>query len=164
MEALRKNLNSHVGQSLAGQKVVLADEFSYTDPVDGSKTEGQGIRIGFDNQSRIVYRLSGTGTEGATLRVYIERHEPNPELHNEDPQTALSDLIQSANSIAGIREHTNRTFPSVITWVDPISNHMQASVVECKLSTQRETIETQNDPYKWESGCSEIECLNIVSN
>ncbi len=115
MEALRKNLNSYVGQRLAGREVVLADEFSYTDPVDGSKTKGQGIRVGFDDQSRIVYRLSGTGTEGATLRVYIERHEPNSELHHQDPQAALADLIQSANSIAGISEHTGRKSPSVIT-------------------------------------------------
>jgi phosphoglucomutase len=78
-------------------------------------SEKQGIRIGFRDGSRIVYRLSGTGTEGATLRVYIEAYEPDPARHNLDTQQALADLIDIANRLAGIRERTGRDQPTVIT-------------------------------------------------
>jgi phosphoglucomutase len=112
---LRDHVGGLVGQRFGDYQVELGDDFSYTDPVDQSLSSGQGIRVGFAGGARIVYRLSGTGTEGATLRVYIERHEPDPQRHDQDPQTALADLIAIADSIAGIREHTGRERPSVIT-------------------------------------------------
>jgi phosphoglucomutase len=92
-----------------------ADDFSYRDPVDESVSTNQGIRILFEGGSRIVYRLSGTGTEGATLRVYIERYEPDPAQHDRDTQEALAPLIEAAEKIAAIREHTGRDRPTVIT-------------------------------------------------
>ena len=95
--------------------VTHADDFAYTDPVDGSVTEHQGIRIGFDDDSRIVFRLSGTGTEGATLRVYLERFEPDPARQGVDTQAALASLIALADRIAGIAERTGRSAPTVIT-------------------------------------------------
>ena len=76
------------GSRLGGDTVEHADDFAYTDPVDGSRSAHQGIRIGFDDGSRIVFRLSGTGTEGATLRVYLERYEADPGRHDRDPQDA----------------------------------------------------------------------------
>ena len=96
-------------------QVQYADEFSYSDPVDGSVSEHQGIRIGFAGGSRIVYRLSGTGTRGATLRVYFERYEPDPEKQGLDAQTGLADLIAVGDEIAGIRSGTGRDAPDVIT-------------------------------------------------
>jgi phosphoglucomutase len=75
----------------------------------------QGIRILFEGGSRVVFRLSGTGTSGATLRVYIERYEPDAARHGLDTQAALADLIAAADEIAGIRRHTGRERPSVIT-------------------------------------------------
>jgi phosphoglucomutase len=98
----------------AGMNVVkLADDFAYLDPIDGSRTEKQGIRIVFEDGSRVVFRLSGTGTAGATLRVYIERFEPKlPDL---DTQQALADLISFARQKARIAEKTGRSEPSVIT-------------------------------------------------
>jgi phosphoglucomutase len=92
-----------------------ADDFSYTDPVDGSITLGQGLRILFDDGARIIFRLSGTGTEGATLRVYFERFEANPDRFDQDAQTALADLIEFADEVAGIQSRTGRSAPSVIT-------------------------------------------------
>ncbi len=108
------------GLSLAGGRlgaytVAFNDDFSYTDPVDGSVSRNQGIRVVFQDGSRIVFRLSGTGTEGATLRVYIERFEPDPTRHDADPQTALADLIAIARDLAQIESRTGRTEPSVIT-------------------------------------------------
>ena len=96
-------------------KIASADDFAYNDPVDGSVSKNQGIRILFEGGSRVVFRLSGTGTSGATLRVYIERFEPDPARHDLDTQKALADLIQAAEDIAGIRAHTGRDKPSVIT-------------------------------------------------
>jgi len=95
--------------------VTYADDFAYTDPVDGSVTEHQGIRIRFDDDSRIVFRLSGTGTEGATLRVYLERFEPDPARQGVETQAALASLIAIADRIAGIAERTGRSVPTVIT-------------------------------------------------
>jgi phosphoglucomutase len=95
--------------------VAFADDFSYADPVDGSVSSHQGLRVGFTDGSRIVYRLSGTGTSGATLRVYIERFEPDPAQHDSEPQQALAGLITLADQIAGIRLHTGRERPDVIT-------------------------------------------------
>jgi len=101
--------------ALGGYKVACHDDFAYTDPVDGSTTAKQGVRIIFVDGSRIVYRLSGTGTEGATLRVYIERYEPDPAKHDVDPQEALSDLIIIARDLAEIEKRTGRKAPTVIT-------------------------------------------------
>ncbi len=103
------------GKPFGKYKVAFSDDFAYTDPVDNSRSEGQGIRIGFEDGSRIVFRLSGTGTEGATLRVYIERYEPQVELQQQDAQQALADLIAIADEIAGIQRHTGREKPTVIT-------------------------------------------------
>jgi phosphoglucomutase len=103
------------GRHFGGAVVTTADDFSYTDPVDGSVSTGQGIRIGFEDGSRIVFRLSGTGTEGATLRVYLERFEPDPALHHVETQKALAGLISIADEIAGITSRTSRTHPDVIT-------------------------------------------------
>ena len=88
---------------------------SYTDPVDGSISANQGIRIGFTNGARIIFRLSGTGTVGATLRVYIESFEADPALHNIETAEALGPLVKLADQLAGIRERTGRAEPDVIT-------------------------------------------------
>jgi phosphoglucomutase len=95
--------------------IAAADDFAYDDPVDGSRTTGQGIRVMFEGGSRIVYRLSGTGTAGATLRVYIERYEPDAAKHGLETQVALADLIQLSRTLAGIEARTGRAAPSVIT-------------------------------------------------
>jgi phosphoglucomutase len=113
MEALRAKLPKLKGNVSAGSVISLADDFSYLDPVDGSTSGQQGIRIKFESGSRIVFRLSGTGTAGATLRVYIERHEPN-ELAL-DTQVALAPFIAYADQVAGITALTGRSEPSVIT-------------------------------------------------
>jgi phosphoglucomutase len=115
VERLRGLLPGLKGQSLGGYEVALADDFAYTDPVDGSSTTKQGIRIGFTDGSRIVYRLSGTGTAGATLRVYVERFEPDPARHEVDTQAMLADLIGIARSLAEIEARTGRPEPTVIT-------------------------------------------------
>ena len=103
------------GKQFRSHQVSDCDDFSYTDPVDGSVSAQQGIRLGFTNGSRIVFRLSGTGTEGATLRVYLERYEPNAAHHALNPQIALKDLIDIAEEIAQIHTFTNRSTPTVIT-------------------------------------------------
>jgi phosphoglucomutase len=115
MKALGERLPALAGQVLAGRKVTQADDFSYTDPVDGSVSKNQGLRIVFDDGSRIVYRLSGTGTTGSTLRVYIERYEADPAKLGEDTQIALADLIALADELAQIRQRTGRQRPDVIT-------------------------------------------------
>jgi phosphoglucomutase len=115
MQAVVAQLPTLPGSVLAGRTVILADDFSYLDPVDGSLSRNQGLRIIFDDGSRIVYRLSGTGTSGATLRVYIERYESDPARHALDTQAALADLIALADRLAGIRQRTGREQPSVIT-------------------------------------------------
>jgi phosphoglucomutase len=115
MDELKAKLSSLPGQSFGKDKVEKADDFAYHDPVDHSVSEHQGIRIFFEGGSRIVFRLSGTGTEGATIRVYIERYEPDPARHDLDTQKALADLIAAADKIAGIKAHTGRDKPSVIT-------------------------------------------------
>jgi phosphoglucomutase len=103
------------GQHIGASVIASADDFSYTDPVDGSVSTGQGIRIGFKDGSRIVFRLSGTGTEGATLRVYLERFEPDPAKHHVETQLALTDLIKLADELAGITARTGRNHPDVTT-------------------------------------------------
>jgi phosphoglucomutase len=115
MNNLRNRLDTLPGQSVGNSQITLADDFSYTDPVDGSRSSGQGLRIRFSDGSRIIYRLSGTGTEGATLRVYIERYEQDPARHDQETQTALHDLIAFAGDVAEIETHTDRSEPSVIT-------------------------------------------------
>jgi phosphoglucomutase len=112
---LRNTTGQLVGRRFGAHEVELADDFSYTDPVDQSISSGQGIRVLFKGGARIVYRLSGTGTEGATLRVYIESHESDPRRHTQDPQVALAELIKIADTIADIRGRTRRSEPSVIT-------------------------------------------------
>lgn len=96
-------------------KVEYADNFSYTDPVDGSLSENQGVRIGFTNGARIIFRLSGTGTEGATLRIYLERYEPDPTKHLQETADAIATLDAIAREMAQIEERTGRSKPTVIT-------------------------------------------------
>ncbi|MDO9415216.1 alpha-D-glucose phosphate-specific phosphoglucomutase [Pararhizobium sp.] len=113
--ALRAQLETLPGKSFGALKVEKADDFAYLDPVDQSVSKNQGIRILFEGGSRVVFRLSGTGTSGATLRVYIERFEPDPARHDIDTQEALADLIAVADEIAGIKSRTGRDQPTVIT-------------------------------------------------
>lgn len=115
MAALRARLTDLPGWQIEGMTVHAADDFSYTDPVDGSVSTKQGVRILFTDGSRIVLRLSGTGTEGATLRVYLERYVAGPEGLDRDAQEALGPVIRAAHALAGIAAHTGRTEPNVIT-------------------------------------------------
>jgi phosphoglucomutase len=115
VDDLRARLPEIAGSTYDGVAVAYADDFTYHDPVDGSTSSKQGIRIGFADGSRIVLRLSGTGTVGATLRLYLERYEPAHGQHDLDTQSALAFLISLADRIAGIRERTGRDAPSVIT-------------------------------------------------
>ena len=115
MAALRDRLASLPGTALEGLVVEAADDFAYTDPVDGSVSLKQGVRVLFAGGSRAVFRLSGTGTEGATLRLYLERYVPGPDGLAEDPQAALAPIIRAAHAIAGIEAHTGRTAPDVVT-------------------------------------------------
>ena len=115
MTDLRAKLEQIEANGLGGRDVILADDFAYHDPIDGTTTTGQGIRIGFADGSRIVFRLSGTGTVGATLRVYIERYEPADGHHDRETQAALADLIALAGTVAEIKARTGRDAPTVIT-------------------------------------------------
>jgi len=115
MDSLRVKLDALAGQDLGLYKVDVADDFAYTDTVDGSTAEHQGIRILMSNGARIVFRLSGTGTEGATLRVYFERYETDPSQHHIPAQQALAGLIAIAEQVAGITDWTGRPNPTVIT-------------------------------------------------
>jgi phosphoglucomutase len=112
---LRAKLPTLPGQKFGALAIESADDFAYLDPIDGSLSQQQGIRILFADGSRIVYRLSGTGTSGATLRIYLERYEPDPAKHDMETQSALADLIAVAEDIAQIRAQTGRDRPSVIT-------------------------------------------------
>ena len=112
---LRDKLASLSGKSFGALKVENADDFAYNDPIDGSVSKNQGIRVLFEGGSRVVFRLSGTGTSGATLRVYVERYEPDASRHGIETQTALADLIAVADEIAEIKTRTGRTAPTVIT-------------------------------------------------
>jgi len=103
------------GAQFGHLQVRLCDDFSYIDPVDGSVSQGQGIRILFVDGSRIVFRLSGTGTEGATLRIYLESFEPDVSKHHLDAQEALATLISIALEISELRQRTGRERPTVIT-------------------------------------------------
>jgi phosphoglucomutase len=115
MQALRDALPGLKGALAARPGLIGADDFAYHDPVDGSDSEHQGIRLHFENGSRIVYRLSGTGTSGATLRVYIERYELDPARQNHETGDALADLIALSRECAQIAHYTGREAPSVIT-------------------------------------------------
>jgi phosphoglucomutase len=115
MDALRDGLKDLRGRKFGALVVGHADDFSYTDPTDGSVSTQQGIRVLFEDGARIVYRLSGTGTEGATLRVYLERFEPDAAAHVQDTQAALGELLRIADQIAAIRARTGRKAPTVIT-------------------------------------------------
>ena len=115
MAALRGGLPGLPGRTVEGMTIAAADDFAYQDPLDGSVSRGQGVRILFDGGSRIVLRLSGTGTEGATLRLYLERYAPGPEGLGHDPQAALAPVIRAAHALAGIGAHTGRTAPDVVT-------------------------------------------------
>ncbi|MCR9069563.1 MAG: alpha-D-glucose phosphate-specific phosphoglucomutase [Rhodobacteraceae bacterium] len=115
MDGLRAQLNDLPGRKLGALTVSAADDFAYTDPVDGSSATGQGIRIRFEGGARVVFRLSGTGTVGATLRVYLERLETDPAALALDPQEALAPVIAAAEDLAQIRAFTGREAPDVIT-------------------------------------------------
>jgi len=115
MQELRDNLPNLPGKSFSGQQIGNADDFSYTDPVDGSFTEKQGIRIFFEDGARLIYRLSGTGTEGATMRIYLERYEADPAKQGLDPQDALKDTIAIAEELSQVKQRSGRKAPDVIT-------------------------------------------------
>lgn len=115
IERLRDLLPTLPGQDFAGLRVESADDFAYHDPVDGSTSAHQGIRVMFTDGSRVVLRLSGTGTEGATLRVYLERHAAPGGDHGLAPELVLAPVIAAAEALAQIRDHTGRDRPDVIT-------------------------------------------------
>jgi phosphoglucomutase len=115
MADLRAQLPGLPGKNPGGLAVDKADDFSYTDPVDGSVSAKQGVRILFADGGRAVFRLSGTGTEGATLRVYFERPVADLAKHGADTQLTLIDLIEAAEVLAGIKARTGRQAPTVIT-------------------------------------------------
>jgi phosphoglucomutase len=115
MDHLQASFNQLGGAKFGKYQVKLCDNFSYTDPVDGSVSNGQGVRIIFTDGSRIVFRLSGTGTEGATLRVYLEAYEADITRHHLDAQVALAELIQIALQVSELKQRTGREQPTVIT-------------------------------------------------
>lgn len=115
MDHLRRLLPSLPGTKLGSFKVDYADDFAYTDPIDGSRSERQGVRIGLEGGSRIVLRLSGTGTQGATLRVYLESFEPDPARHDQETQEAMQPLVLIARELAQIKARTGRSEPDVVT-------------------------------------------------
>lgn len=115
MSSLREQIQTLPHKTFGDYTVKYADEFCYHDSIDGSTSANQGFRVGFENGSRIVFRLSGTGTVGATLRIYIERFEPDSNKHNQDPQIALAQLIELAEQFCRVKERTGLTEPTVIT-------------------------------------------------
>jgi len=115
MNGLRNRLGKLAGRRFGTLQITSADDFTYTDPVDGSVTPHQGIRLFFGDTARIVYRMSGTGTGGAILRIYLERFEPDPSRHVQDPQSALADLADIAREVADIPNRLGRDGPSLVT-------------------------------------------------
>jgi len=115
LQNVRDQFASLTGESLAHRVVQTCDDFSYTDPVDGSVSKNQGVRILFEDGSRIIFRLSGTGTSGATVRLYLESYEADVGRHGLDAQEALADLIAAAGYVSRLRELTGRDKPTVIT-------------------------------------------------
>jgi phosphoglucomutase len=114
-DSLRASIGTLAGRTFGGLKVKSADEFTYTDPVDGAISAQQGFRVNFAKDARIVFRLSGTGTEGATLRMYFECFEPDVARHGLDPQVALAKLIAAADKVACLSSITGRLVPTVIS-------------------------------------------------
>lgn len=112
---MRNLLPTLPGQEYGAYVVGYADEFSYEDPVDGSVSTNQGIRIGFTDGSRVVFRISGTRTVGTTLRIYLERFEPDAAKQGQDAQAALADLILLAEQFCEVQKRTGRTAPDVVT-------------------------------------------------
>jgi phosphoglucomutase len=112
---VQANFAKLTGAKFGKYTVKLCDDFSYTDPVDGSVSSNQGVRIIFSDDSRIVYRLSGTGTEGATVRIYLEAYDAKVENHNLDAQVALAELVKIALDISELKKRTGRDKPTVIT-------------------------------------------------
>jgi phosphoglucomutase len=115
MARLRDSLPGLAGSSVEGLTIEAADDFSYTDPVDGSHSTGGGVRLMFEGGGRVVMRLSGTGTAGATLRLYCDWHTADPDQLERDPQQYLAPLLRAADRVAGIRASTGREVPDVIT-------------------------------------------------
>ncbi|MBV8658008.1 MAG: alpha-D-glucose phosphate-specific phosphoglucomutase [Burkholderiales bacterium] len=115
MQRLRAEIDTLAGTSVGTLRVAAASDFAYTDPIDGSTSLRQGVCIAFDGGARAVFRLSGTGTEGATLRVYLERFEPNTAAHGQPTQDALAPVAVAARSLAAIEALTGRTMPDVVT-------------------------------------------------
>ena len=115
MDGLRAKLPTLKGKPLGSYTVAYADDFSYTDPIDNSVSQKQGIRIGFDGGGRAVFRLSGTGTVGATIRVYLERLETDPARLDMAPDEALAPIISAALSLSDLKAKTGRDKPNVIT-------------------------------------------------
>jgi len=115
LQNVRDQFDSLPGNDLAGRTVASCDDFSYTDPVDGSVSENQGVRILFEDGSRIIFRLSGTGTSGATIRIYLESYEADADKHGLDAQDALADMIVAADKVSQLQALTGRDKPTVIT-------------------------------------------------
>jgi phosphoglucomutase len=115
MAHLKSQFASLPNQIFGRYQVAQCDDFSYEDPVDGSVSTGQGIRLLFKCGSRIVFRLSGTGTEGATIRIYLEAYEPDTTQHHLDAQVALAEMIEIALQVSQLAEKTGRIAPTVIT-------------------------------------------------
>ena len=115
MDGLEAKLESLVGQSFHGETVSRADSFSYTDPIDDSVSRNQGLRVEFESGSRFVLRLSGTGTVGATLRLYLEKYSPPSEDLNQETQSALAILGMIANDVAAIKSTLERDEPTVVS-------------------------------------------------
>jgi phosphoglucomutase len=115
MAELRAKLPALAGQTVQDMRIAAADDFAYTDPVDGSTSARQGVRVVFEGGARIVLRLSGTGTSGATLRLYLETYQSGPDGLAQDPQSALAPMIAAAEEIAQISQHTGRGAPDVVT-------------------------------------------------
>jgi len=115
LQQVRDQFGTLPGTQLAGRTVRACDDFSYTDPVDDSISENQGVRILFEDGSRIIFRLSGTGTSGATIRVYLESYEADSSQHGMDAQDALADMITAAGEVSQLNQLTGRDQPTVIT-------------------------------------------------
>ena len=115
MDTLRGRITALGGKSLGRYRVAIGDDFSYTDPVDHGRAEKQGLRLVFEDGARIIFRMSGTGSDSATIRIYMEKFEADPARHDQDTQEALSDMIKIANELSGILKRTGRGGPTVIT-------------------------------------------------
>ena len=115
MDQLEAKLPNLIGSQLHGREVTYADNFSYTDPIDNSVSSHQGLRIGFNDGARLVFRLSGTGTQGATIRVYLESYEADKNKQQLSSEEALGELIAIAAEVSQIEAITGRKAPDVIT-------------------------------------------------